>query len=363
MENSKKLDDSVSFLKCLGILAVVFGHIGFNISGNGSKIHAIIYFYHMPLFFFISGYLYKSYKIKDTIIKNIRGLYIPFILWSCFFIAMRNVFIDLGFYNYQNMDNFSNMIKIRTFIDVFSFRYTEPMLGAMWFIPCLFIVRMLYAILNKMIDRIKFISDSKDILLPFIITILFIVGINYGISGKFLRYKLDVVFVAMFFYYIGVKYKELKEFIPIKFTIAIPLFLLMCQNIKFGFIDMNNRSYVNSAFFLFNSLSGIYVNLALIRIIKWIKNEKIKNISCVIGQSTFWILALHFVVFKIITLVNVKINDLSGDLLQFIFPGDVIGLSWIWISIYFILGVIVPVIIKLIIIEIKNKLKALVHNN
>lgn len=355
MENLKKQDNSINILKCFGILTVVFGHIGFSVSGHGNRLHTMVYFYHMPLFFFISGYLYKSYSIKTTIVKNIKSLYIPFILWSFIFICMRNIFLNFGFYSSDNMQNLNQLISKQTFINVFTFKYNEPLLGAIWFIPCLFFVRIIYCFIDKLIDNIKFISDSKEMLMPFIIVILFIYGLNRGINGEFLNYQLDVVFVAMLFYYIGIKYKELKDSIPIKLTIAIPLLLIMWQNVRFGFIDMNNRSYINAAFFLFNALSGIYINLSFIKVINWIRNEKIKKITYIIGQSTFWILVLHFTVFKIITLIKINIESLSLDRLQYIFPGDVIGLSWIWILIYLIAGTIIPVIINYCFSLIKRK--------
>lgn len=340
------MDKSISILRFLGIVAVVFGHIGFSISGKGSDLHTIIYFYHMPLFFFISGYLYKQNTFKNTIIKSIKGLYIPFVICSLIFICLRDVFISLGYYRMNTVAGLNGLISQRTLIDVFSFRYHEPLLGAMWFIPCLFIVRILYFLIDKAIEKIKFTSDSKDILLPLIIGLLFVYGLNLGINKQFLRYQLDVVFVAILFYYLGIQYKIYKEYIPIKFSIAIPLLIIMWQNIRFGFIDLNNRSYVNAAFLIFNALSGIYINFALVRVLQGIRSEWIKKSMYKIGQSTFWILVLNFVIFKVITHIKLSIDNMSRDYLQYIFPGDVIGLSWVWLIIYTVIGVLVPVVLE-----------------
>ena len=47
-------NENVSLAKGLGIILMVLGHTGFSYYGNG-----FIYMFHMPLFFFLSGYFLK----------------------------------------------------------------------------------------------------------------------------------------------------------------------------------------------------------------------------------------------------------------------------------------------------------------
>ncbi|BBK78210.1 acyltransferase family protein [Clostridium butyricum] len=57
MEKNKR-DEYWDIIKGLGILAVVLGHSGCGIKAIGR----ILYFYHMGLFFFISGALFNEKK-------------------------------------------------------------------------------------------------------------------------------------------------------------------------------------------------------------------------------------------------------------------------------------------------------------
>jgi fucose 4-O-acetylase-like acetyltransferase len=66
--------------KGLGILAVVAGH-----SGN-LLAHTYLYWFHMPLFFIISGYLYKNLHnmqdLKKWINKRTKQLLIPYFIFG-----------------------------------------------------------------------------------------------------------------------------------------------------------------------------------------------------------------------------------------------------------------------------------------
>ena len=55
--------DWVDFLKFIGILVVILGHINFPLNG-------FIYTWHMPLFFMISGFFIKY---KNILEKNSAG--------------------------------------------------------------------------------------------------------------------------------------------------------------------------------------------------------------------------------------------------------------------------------------------------
>ena len=80
MNNNKQLDDSVSFAKGIGIILMVLGHTFFSPYG-----HDVIYMFHMPLFFFISGYCFKESYLEDFrsyARKRIGKIYVPFVKWG-----------------------------------------------------------------------------------------------------------------------------------------------------------------------------------------------------------------------------------------------------------------------------------------
>lgn len=74
MENSKR-NKTFDYMRAIGAILVIVGHaVPYKILGN------FIYSFHMPLFFFVSGFVYKKKTIMQTIIKKGRYLIIPYLV-------------------------------------------------------------------------------------------------------------------------------------------------------------------------------------------------------------------------------------------------------------------------------------------
>lgn len=81
----------VDFLKGLGILLVVMGHC--DVGPNVSK---LIYSFHMPLFFFLSGIVYKDKicSMKCFFLHKAKGILYPYYVLG-FCIILYNTILDL----------------------------------------------------------------------------------------------------------------------------------------------------------------------------------------------------------------------------------------------------------------------------
>ena len=92
--SSKTRDNWVDYCKAIGIILVVYGHVARGIFSAGLPIDEtffkvtdkIIYSFHMPLFFFVSGlYFYQSFtnrKFKGFTLRKIDYIFYPYALWS-----------------------------------------------------------------------------------------------------------------------------------------------------------------------------------------------------------------------------------------------------------------------------------------
>jgi len=75
----RQRDTSIDILKGIAILLVVYGH-------TWPFCRNFIYLFHMAVFMMASGYCFKA-KIKsfstwkNYVIKKIKGLYVPFVIW------------------------------------------------------------------------------------------------------------------------------------------------------------------------------------------------------------------------------------------------------------------------------------------
>ncbi len=69
----------IDIAKGIGISFVVFAHIYQNFDKG---INQIIYSFHMPLFFVLSGLLFCFCRGKELIMKRVRSILVPYIFWA-----------------------------------------------------------------------------------------------------------------------------------------------------------------------------------------------------------------------------------------------------------------------------------------
>ena len=95
MEN-KRLE-YIDTLKGFAIFLVIFGHVIIQLGGYPNFTYSIIYSFHMPLFFIISGFFFKSslkLSLKDFFYKKSFQLLYPWFIWC----------IIIGIYQFFNYD-------------------------------------------------------------------------------------------------------------------------------------------------------------------------------------------------------------------------------------------------------------------
>lgn len=118
--------------KGICIILMVIGH-----SGCPDYLHRFIYMFHMPCFFFISGYLLNDKYLTDLrtgLIKRVKASYWPFVKWSLIFLLFHNLFACLHIYadSYSLQEFGIKVIRILTMTG------SEPLLGGYWFLISLF---------------------------------------------------------------------------------------------------------------------------------------------------------------------------------------------------------------------------------
>ena len=74
--NEKRLD-WLDVAKGYGILFVIYAHTDYGFIGN------LLYTFHVPLFFFLSGFVFSNkYDFKTFFIKKIKAIVIPYFLYG-----------------------------------------------------------------------------------------------------------------------------------------------------------------------------------------------------------------------------------------------------------------------------------------
>ena len=74
--SSKKRVEYFDIFRGIGIVFMLMGHVDF-----GMKFNIYIHAFHMPIFFFVSGYFYNPDKFKSAkeyIIHELKALIVPY---------------------------------------------------------------------------------------------------------------------------------------------------------------------------------------------------------------------------------------------------------------------------------------------
>lgn len=177
--------------KGIGILMVVWAHIMLT-----GWTHEFIYAFHMPLFFLLSGMLFQRGKynsIGSFIVHRAKRLFIPYVIYSVL------TWILWAAFRYVRHDEVESYVMplMQTFIAQGSGAYIVHN-SALWFIPCLFMVEILYYFICAA-------GKWWSLFLCFGGAILsFMLGSVYGADYWFLLpWNADAALIALPFYCVG----------------------------------------------------------------------------------------------------------------------------------------------------------------
>ena len=135
----------IDWAKAIAITFVVFGHIP---EERGSFFLNYIVTFHMPLFFFISGYLTKKELFnKSTIKKYTHTLIIPYFIYNIVsypFWAFRYTIEHPN----EGLLEYIKPVLGTIFIQQDSL-YSRPLNGVTWFLIALLMMKIILSICNK----------------------------------------------------------------------------------------------------------------------------------------------------------------------------------------------------------------------
>ena len=331
-------DDKVTIAKGIGILLMVAAH-----AGIPDVVNRFIVMFHMPLFFFMSGYCFKEKYLPPPTItfvnKRIKGLYVPFVKWSLLFLLFHNIFYCLNIYNgeYGFRGEVSYLYTwkeyaIRCIRIVLGLHGQEQLLGGYWFLP-----QLLYASIIGFftIKYVRNLYTGTAIMLGLAIVTSFF---NLRIPFWGIR---SLTFFSTVFFLTGYVYKKKynnwnKGYLSVLFVIIVAAGAVLCYTSMLSFTTDKMLPYAICA------VCGTVMTLNVSQYIDS-KGGWIKNLLVYVGNNTLTVLTWHFLCFKIVSLIIIKYHDLPMEQLA-CFPIIQKYASW-WI-VYFVVGVGVPLILN-----------------
>lgn len=260
--------DYLDMTKGLAIILVAIGHIYCT-----NPITKWIYSFHMPLFFFICGCLayYKrdkdnSKSFKELIIARLYTLILPYCIFSGLNIAISYIIFK---YSFKHL--IWDIIPTVTFAGV----------GAVWFLPVLFIAEILFIMLNRYVNN-KYLR---------IFTIIVLTIVPFVVSGKDISVVTLVFarsFIGLCFIFIGYYMFKFINNVNVHWIVVLLMLSLTIPLSKInGDPSIWNLTF-NNIFLYF--LSAILGSLTIILLFKKLPYNK--HLSY-LGVNSLPIMALH----------------------------------------------------------------------
>lgn len=287
MKRIKEIDA----LKGVLILLVVLGH-------SGIKNTNIVYWFHMPAFFLISGFLFNRTNLdlpihKNFITKKILNLIIPYISYLLLIILISLTF-QAGSMEIHNKDFI--------FKALWGGKLLYGQFGTFWFVTCLLFTIVGYSIIYKLIK-----SEVYRLLL---VATLFLLGhfesfliYRYGCS-IIIPLNIDVSLISLCYFYLGTivqkhlnkiqdylnKIQNKKYFILSISFLSISLFILFFSKYN---MDLKYQLYLNPFFTFFVPI--IFTTLIFF-FVKIINHLPIISFFEIIGKHSMSIMFLHLII-------------------------------------------------------------------
>jgi len=258
----------IDIVKGIGIILVVLGHI------KGGFSQDLIFLVHMPLFFFISGYLFKPQDKKKFFFKKTVSLLLPYFTFLIILYPIE--------YPYSDDKNIINYILK----PIYGGQLLNKGLIAYWFVTCLFLTQQIF---NLLFQKIK----SKKLLSFVMFLFLVISYINSEIYPFFrLPWNAHIVLATIPFFYTGYLFKQKKT--------SINLIIILVLNVIATYItyykipiryDMKVANYGIPIISFILSLASIILIILISKKIQHI--NYISNTLKYIGEKSIIIMFLH----------------------------------------------------------------------
>ena len=296
MELIKKNRPRIDYLdiaKAITIFLVMIGH-GAE-TGISPEFKRILYTFHMPLFFMVSGVVTRRHRSsgygkehwKEFMKSNLLSLVLPYFLWALIYSA----------FNY-------NIIPCILYGSWQTLRTAET-LSSLWFLTCLFVARILMELVLMSSNLFKKLDRH--------LYALIIAAVSFGISFLFPSIEIgypwcfNSAFSALGFMLVGYAIKEkillLQKkpfYVHILFLIGflgLFTFGILIQGEEIFYVNLYSGVYGPPHLFFLNAFSGIgavlSISVILAKIWEKRKESKAKKVVLWIGKHTIEIFLLH----------------------------------------------------------------------
>lgn len=287
----------IDIFRSFGILTMVMGHVGF-----GKTFDFFIHAFHMPMFFWISGFLFRhksksELSFRTWVLRKVKTLLLPYVVFGMAHYVLYSCI------NYDDID-------ISPLVHLFSVNTNGlPICGALWFLTALFFTDILFFIIDRYIA-------SEPLKAIIIASIALFGNLTKVIFPFTLPFALGPAFVGVGLYYIGYLCRKSSENKVVHFLFNLP----WIPNLLLGiltiiliflndYINMRTETYAVIPLFWANAVLSIIVGVNLSKLLyKYIQKSIVEKWLVSVGRESIVYVCLNQVVIMFIRKATQMLN-------------------------------------------------------
>lgn len=280
--------DFIDACKGFGILLMVLGHV----YDTPDEVNLIIYSFHMPLFFILSGFVFNKPAYSKSfglfLGRKAKSLLIPYIVYALLNLVLNSLWKLFWLHEPLTFEYYSR--NIRGILFCYSNLENMPNCSPIWFLLALFISSLILYWLVKIDWKINTI-----ILVLFVIICSMLTSVYEDMTV--FPWKFPVFLMGTVFLYVGYlirrafDYGLFRKNVPLTIiSVAILLLSIVVEIVTKNKVSMNNDQYGNVIVFLFVSISISAV------VVYWFwRCKKLSNTFLVwLGKNTLYFIGLNY---------------------------------------------------------------------
>ena len=353
LDMTMKRNTNLSICKAVAIILMCAGH-----AEGPTLLVNFIYLFHMPMFFIAAGYFFDKKYVNDPWTfckKRFKGLYVPFVKWSLFFLVFHNLFFKIGLMN-EHYGNWAGGVTHpynwhqfcqRLVHIVFSMGgYDEFLAGAFWFFRALLVSSIVFLVLYKLLyNRHKWLNHRT---VPTVIAVMAVVFACFKVANH-----LTIATVVqggirecwgVLFFSLGVLYRRHEHRIPEHWALTLLYLALLVLGAYWGWQGMALKVDLRTVATL--PVTGTIGFLMVHHIASCLDRHEgiVKRFMVYCGNNTLYIYVFHIISFKIVSALKIWYYGLDWGQIgchMVIHENSTTDLFWV---LYTIVGTAVPLL-------------------
>jgi len=318
----------VDYSKAIGLLLVVYGHVAHGVKKAGYEMNAslyelmdsVIYSFHMPLFFFLSGLHFFSSKQKmganKMMVSKVDTIIYPFIVWTLLQGALEAQLSGLP-------------LSISTATEVASLLIVPK--AHFWFLYALFCIFLVATLLYR--------ACSKNIALM-MLPISVGMYLQQSLAVSFL--PLSYVFESFIFFSAGVYFNEIKKvFEKDSLRWCLSFFVLFVAG-QYYFHEILNKNYLDKGLVL---MVLALISIMFVVTLSMQLGKKTNAFLYTLGSLSMYVYLMHVIAYSAVRIIlhkgfgvdsavaHLTIGTAAGLLFPLLFV-KLLGRGWLSVLFY-----------------------------